>query len=272
MSDLVTSAANPTVKRVRLLADRKHRRRQGAFVVDGIQPVWRAVTAGREIDALIVAPDLLTNPDALRMVADREAAGVRVVRMSRDVFLRLSDRDGPSGLMAIVRGSIPTLSQFDPPPGSVVVALHEPGNPGNVGTIVRTADAVDAGGVVLVGPAADPLAPAAVKASMGSLFAVPIVRAENADEFFTWATRAERSVYAVTGTGRHDHWDLTYPPGVVLLLGGEGPGLPDDVIARCDDSVRIPMAGTVESLNLAAAAAVILYEVTRRRREAPGRV
>lgn len=265
MSELITSATNPTVKRVRLLADRKHRRRHTAFVVEGLQPVWRAVSAGRDIEALVVCPDLLANADAVRMVDELAAAGVRVARVSRDVFVRLSDRDGPAGLMAIVHGSVPGLSEFGPRAGSVVVALHEPSNPGNVGTIIRTADAVGAGGVILIGPSADPLAPAAIKASMGSLFAVPIARASDVDEFFGWSARAERPVYAITGTGRHDHWSATYPPSVVLLFGSEGPGLPDDVTNRCDDTVRIPMVGTAESLNLATAASVVLYEVTRTR-------
>lgn len=266
MTDLITSAANPVVKRVRLLADRKHRRREGAFVVEGPQPVWRAVAAGRAIEVLIVAPDLLANPDAARMVDDQESAGVRVARVSSDLFLRLSDRDGPAGLMAVVRGAIGGLDAFDPPADTVVVALHQPANPGNVGTIIRTADATGAGGVVLVGSSADPLAPASVKASMGSLFAVPVAHAADADALLTWAGTHDRPVYAVTGSGRRDHWDADYPPGTVLLLGSEGPGLPDDLAARCDDSVRIPMTGTAESLNLATAASVILYELARHRR------
>lgn len=265
MTDLITSAANPTVKRVRLLAERKHRRRQEAFVVEGLQPVWRAVTAGRELEALIVAPELLTQPEATRMVDEQEAAGVRVARVSRELFGRLSERDGPAGLMAIVHGSIGGLDGIDPPADAVVVALHEPANPGNVGTIVRTADATGAGAVVLVGRSADPLAPASVKASMGSVFALPIAHAVDADELLAWAAQHQRPVYAVTGAGRHDHWAMDYPRGVVLLLGSEGPGLPDDVADRCDDRVRIPMTGTAESLNLATAASVVLYEVVRRR-------
>jgi RNA methyltransferase, TrmH family len=265
VTDLVTSTANPTVKRVRLLAERKHRRRQEAFVVEGLQPVWRAVTAGRDLEVLIVAPELLTQPDATRMVDEQEAAGVRVVRVSRDLFLRLSERDGPAGLMAIVRGSIGGLADFHPPAGSVVVALHQPANPGNIGTIVRTADATGAGAVVLVGRSADPLAPASVKASMGSVFALPVAQTADADELFAWATHQQRPVYAVTGGGRHDHWSVDYPRDVVLLLGSEGPGLPDDVADRCDDAIRIPMVGTAESLNLAAAASVVLYEVARRK-------
>src|SRR5215469_9710044 len=110
MADVITSAANPLVKRVRLLADRKYRRRESAFVVQGIQPVWQAVEAGSDVDVLIVAPDLLRHAGAVTMVAAQEAAGVRVARLSSELFSRISDRDEPSGLAAIVRAAPLTVA------------------------------------------------------------------------------------------------------------------------------------------------------------------
>ena len=177
MTGLISSAANPVVRRMRLLGDRKHRRREGAFVVEGIQPVWQAVEAGADVEVLVVAPDLLGGSPAAEMVAGQEAAGTRVARVTGELFARLSARDGPSGLAAIVRARVPGLASLPVTPGSVFVALHEVGNPGNLGTIIRTADAAGAAGVVLVGAAADPFDPVAVKASMGALFAVPVARA-----------------------------------------------------------------------------------------------
>ncbi len=174
---LISSAANPVVKRMRLLGDRRHRRREGAFVVEGIQPVWQAVEAGADVEVLVVAPGLLDGSAAARMVAGQEAAGVRVARLTTELFARVSARDGPSGMAAIVRATVPGLAGLAVTPGSVFVALHEVGNPGNLGTIIRTADAAGGAGVVLIGPAADPFDPAAVKASMGALFAVPVARA-----------------------------------------------------------------------------------------------
>src|SRR5699024_7579579 len=151
------SAANPTVKRYRALADRKHRRRESAFPVEGLQPVWRAVTAGWPIDTLLVAPELLTNPAANTMVAEQERAGIRVARLPREIFGRISDRDGPAGLAAIVRGSVRNLTAFRPHADGPLVALHRAGNPGNLGTILRTADAAGAAGLVTIGAGADPL-------------------------------------------------------------------------------------------------------------------
>src|SRR5450759_1700414 len=128
MADVISSAANPLIKRMRALADRKHRRREGAFVVQGVQPVWQAVEAHADIEALIVAPDLLSRPATVRMVAEQEDRGLRVVRVSSALFGRLADRDGPSGLAAIVRAQPAGLGDLTVLPDSVFVALHEIGS------------------------------------------------------------------------------------------------------------------------------------------------
>ena len=262
MTDLISSAANPVVKRMRLLGDRKHRRREGAFVVEGIQPVWQAVEAGADVEILVVAPDLLGSP-AAGMVAAQEAAGVRVARLTGELFARVSARDGPSGLAAIVRARVPGLASLPVTQGSVFVALHEIGNPGNLGTIIRTADAAGGSGVVLVGAAADPFDPATVKASMGALFAVPVARAADPAEFFAWAAGSEVTVITTSARARASFWEAGYPRPLALLLGAERAGLPDDVLAAGDLQVRIPMTGTAESLNLAVAAGLLLYQARR---------
>src|SRR6266568_7234783 len=187
MTGLISSAANPVVKRLRLLGDRKHRRREGVFVVEGIQPVWQAVEAGADVEVLVVAPDLLGGSPAARMVAGQEAAGTRVARLTAELFARVSPRDGPSGLAAIVRARVPGLAGLPVPPDALFVALHEIGNPGNLGSIIRTADAAGAAGVILLGQATDPFDPAAVKASMGAVFSVPVAHVAQPAEFFTWA-------------------------------------------------------------------------------------
>jgi TrmH family RNA methyltransferase len=263
MTDLISSAANPVVKRMRLLGDRKHRRREGAFVVEGIQPVWQAVEAGADVEVLVVAPALLGRSPAAEMVAGQEAAGTRVARVTRDLFARLSARDGPSGLAAIVRARVPGLASLPVTPDSVFVALFGVGNPGNLGTIIRTADAAGAAGVVLIGAAADPFDPVAVKASMGALFAVPVAGAADPAAFFAWADGAGVSVVTTSAKARTSFWEAAYPRPGALLLGAEGAGLPETVLAAGDVQARIPMAGTAESLNLAVAAALLLYQARK---------
>lgn len=264
MADVITSAANPLVKRVRLLADRKHRRRESAFVVEGIQPVWQAVEAGSDVEALIVAPDLLRHPGAAAMVAAQEAAGVHVARLSGELFRRISGRDGPSGLAAIVRAAPVSLPSLAAGPGSLFAALHCAGNPGNVGTIIRTASAAGADGVILIGPSADPYDPVAVKASMGALFTVPVAAAATEAEFLAWARGSGIRVAATSARGSVTCWEADLRPPLAVLLGSEGTGLPAGLLDAADLLVAIPMTGTAESLNLSVAAGILLYEVLRR--------
>jgi RNA methyltransferase, TrmH family len=270
MPELITSAANPLIKRVRLLGDRRHRRREGAFVVRGIQPVWQAVEADADIEALIVAPDLLREP-AAGLVAAQEASGARVVRISAELFWRIGDRDGPAGLAAIVRTPGLSLDILTVRPESVFVALHEVANPGNLGTIIRTADATGAAGVILVGPCTDPFDPVAVKASMGAVFSVPLAAVVEPAEFLRW--RADRGVALAVTSGQaggpgdpSTYWDATLPRPVAVLFGSEGTGLPADLLVAGDLRLRIPMTGTAESLNLAVATGLVLYEAWRQSR------
>jgi TrmH family RNA methyltransferase len=264
MAELISSAANPLIKRVRALADRKHRRRESAFVVQGIQPVWQAVEAGVGVEVLIVAPGLLRHAGAAAMVAAQEAAGVRVAKVSGELFGRISDRDEPSGVAAIVRSVSIGLADLNVDEGSLFATLHSPGNPGNVGTIIRTASAVGCDGVILIGPSADPYDPVAVKASMGAIFTVPVATVTSAEEFLDWTRHSGVTVAATSARSSVSCWEADLRPPLAVLLGSEGTGLPDDLLATADLRVAIPMTGTAESLNLAVAAGVLLYEVRRR--------
>jgi RNA methyltransferase, TrmH family len=264
MTEEITSAANPLIKQMRLLAERKHRRRQGAFVVQGIQPVWQAVEAGADVQALIVAPGLLTHRAALRMIAEQEARGTAVARVSTPLFTRIADRDGPSGLAAIVGVSPSRLADLPVRPDSEFVALHRVSNPGNLGTIIRTASAAGADAVILIGTSTDPYDPTAVKASMGALFSVPVAAAAAPGEFFDWAACRGVTVVASSARGPVTCWEAQFRRPGAVLLGSEGAGLPTALLARADEHVRIPMVGTAESLNLAVAAGILLYEAWRR--------
>jgi RNA methyltransferase, TrmH family len=270
MAELISSAANPLIKRIRLLADRQHRRREGAFVVRGVQPVWQAVEASADIEVLIAAPELLRDP-AAAMVAAQEARGVKVARLTGELFGRIADRDGPAGLAAIVRKRTGGLAGLSVLPDAVFVALHEVANPGNLGTIIRTADAVAAAGVILVGQSADPFDPVAVKASMGAVFSVPVVTEAAPAEFLRWCSDRGIAVAATSGSAALSLWDITLPRPVAVLFGSEGSGLPSELLAAGDLQLRIPMTGSAESLNLAVAAGILLYEAWRQSRgDAPG--
>lgn len=263
MVDLISSSSNPLIKRIRALSERKHRRREGVFFVEGLQPVWQAVEAGATIETFVVAPELLLSEPAQQMIAEQETQGVRVARVTRAIFTSLSEREGPTGLAAIVRAQTVKLEDLSVQPGAPLVVLHEVGNPGNLGTIIRTADAAGAGGIILLGDTTDPFAPAAVKASMGSLFAVPIAHLADPEQFFSWATAQGVAIVTTSARATTTHWSANYPRPLALLLGSEGTGLPAELLARGDLQVKIPMSGTARSLNLAVATGILLYEVRR---------
>lgn len=262
--DLITSASNPLVKRVRLLAaDRRARRREGALVVEGTGPVWRAVEAGADVETLLAAPDLVAGGAAERLVASAVAAGIPVARLSAELFERLSGKEGPAGVMAVVRRTVPPVDDLVPASDAVAVALHEVATPGNLGTILRAAEAAGAAPVVTIGAATDPHAPGAVKASMGSVFDVPVGHARDIDEFFGWADRHGMRVVTTSARAATSVWQADWTPPVALLLGSEGDGLDPATIARGDLQVTIPMVGKPTSLNLAVAAGILLFEARK---------
>jgi RNA methyltransferase, TrmH family len=259
----ITSTANPLIKRVRALAQRKYRRAEGAFVVEGIRPVWQAVESAAGVETLLLAPELLASEPARELVERQRASGTRVVHVSRGVFESFAEREHPSGLAAIVRIARRRLDDLVVAPRSLFVALHEAGNPGNLGTILRTMDAVGASGLITIGDATDPYHPTAVKASMGALFTVPLVQVAGIDEVLAWCHGHGIGVVATSSQAAQSHWSVAYPQSCLLLFGSEGEGLSPGLLAQGDLAVHIPMTGQVDSLNLAVAAGILLYEVRR---------
>jgi TrmH family RNA methyltransferase len=261
VADLISSASNPLVKRIRALGERRTRRREGAFLVEGVSPVWQAVDAGAEIEVLVVCDELLERSPARTMVAAQESAGATVAHLSLDLFTRISDRDGPSGLAAIVRAPDSSVETLEVTADSFFVAAHEMSNPGNLGTVIRTAEGLGSAGVLLLGDGADPLSPQAVKASLGSLFHLPVVHLPGLDALFDWAgTSGVRTVTtSATATTRLRDADLSRP--LVLLLGAERTGLPRAALERSDVAVTIEMSGRATSFNVAVAAGILMYEV-----------
>jgi RNA methyltransferase, TrmH family len=263
VTEVISSISNPLVKRVRKLRQKKHRDEQGAFLVEGIRPVWSAVSSDKEVEAVIVAPDLLTSDDARDMLAQTSA---RVIEVTPEVFEALAEREHPSGISAVVKSWSRDLVDLKLSHDSIVMAIDDPGSPGNLGTILRTADAAGVAAVVLTGSGTDPFHPTAVKASMGTLFSVPIHRAPDIASLVKWCQDEGVATVATSARARSDHWDVEYPAPAVLLFGSEATGLPRDVVDGADISVRIPMGGDASSLNLAVAAGIIVFEVVRERK------
>ena len=268
---LITSLRNPRIKALRALQHRKYRQQEGRFLVEGIRLVEEALTCGAPVETLVHAPGLLVSERARALVA--QAAGIDHLAVSDEVFASLSDREGPQGIAAVVRIEDRSLEAIPLSGDLLAVVAYGLRDPGNLGSIVRTADAAGASGVVVVEPSADLYDPQAVRATMGSLFALPVVRMEDGTALATWYTRIRAAghalaVVASSAHGTQVYYELNYCRPLVLLLGSERHGLPEAVRAQADALVRLPMAGRATSLNVSAAAAALIYEAVRQRRAA----
>ena len=264
---LITSTGNSTIKLIRGLRARKERDRQGRYFVEGIRVVGEAVQNGATIDLIVVAPGLLTSEFALNTVEEARRDGVPTLAVSDEVFGSLSLRDGPQGIGAIIRQRWEPLSSLRPQGDDLWVALEAVQDPGNLGTILRTADAVGARGVILVGQATDPYDPVAVRASMGSVFAQRLGKA-TVSEFLAWRRATRVSLVGTSGAGATGYRKMTYPTPLVLISGSERQGLSFELLESCDAVVQIPMVGRPDSLNLAVATSVVLYEIFAQRHPA----
>ncbi|MEO1102409.1 MAG: RNA methyltransferase [Pseudomonadota bacterium] len=255
----ITSVANPIVKAARALHQTKARRESGLFLAEGQKLVMDALQVGW-VPEMIIALEPERDEDGAAQVAARvRAAGGDVVWTSGAVMEKLARRDNPQTMIGVFEQRLSPLASFT---AGTIVVLEGPRDPGNVGTIIRTADAAGASGAVLVGTCADPFGVEAVRATMGSIFHVPLARASG-DAFAAHLAGFGGAVIGTHLAATTDVRALTPTEPQMLVMGTEQAGLSDALAALCTERVRIPMAGQADSLNLAVATAIALYELRR---------
>lgn len=250
-------------RRVRTLQDRKTRQDEGVVFVEGIRQALDAIESRFEIEAILVDPSRLKSARAWEAIAAAGQRGVEVAQLSPAEFERLSSRDNPAGLAATVRWRPENLRFIDANASGVYLAADDVRDPGNLGTIIRTADALGATGVIVHG-GTDPGHPTALRASLGSAFRTPVHTTPTLNELFYWSQSNGVAVYGTSARSDADLAKTVIPLPVVLLLGNEGTGLSGETLDRCDGLLRVPMTGSASSLNVAVAAGILLYEVQRR--------
>jgi TrmH family RNA methyltransferase len=259
----VTSLANPIIKDIKALTDKKTRQETGTFLAEGLKLVIDAIELGWTIRTLVYAKAAKGKPLVDQMAARTVASGGLVLEVTEKVLSSITRRDNPQMVVGIFDQRWLKLKDIRPKPGETYVALDRVRDPGNLGTIIRTADAAGASGVILVGETTDPFSLETVRATMGSVFAVPVVQA-TADEFLAWKKNAGVSVVATHLAGAVDYRTIDYrKKPVVLLMGNEQSGLPETLASQADALARIPQQGRADSLNLAVATAVMLFEARR---------
>ncbi|HSZ52089.1 MAG TPA: RNA methyltransferase [Caulobacteraceae bacterium] len=256
-SRVITSLANPTVKAVRALHMRRGRAESGLFLVEGLRSVTEAVEQGRKPAILLHGPAVAGHP----LVRQASAASRETLEVSEAILAKISRRENPQMVLGVFEQGLTELESLDPLSATCWVALENVRDPGNLGTIIRTADAAGCGGVILIGECCDPYSVEAVRATMGSIFATPLAEASVAD-FLTWRGRWPGAVIGTHLDAQADFRRAPYRAPNLLLMGNEQAGLSAELATTCDLTVKIPMRGRADSLNLAVATAIMIYAVT----------
>jgi TrmH family RNA methyltransferase len=261
MPEIITSSSNPLVKQIRALRLHKPRQESGLFVVEGIHHVGEAIEAGWRIETLAYAPDQLTSEYGRQLVEQQIRHKGRCVALSADLFSTVADKENPQGILAVVHQQTRALEQMTSENFKTGAALVSPQDPGNVGAILRSLDAVGADGLILLEGGVDPFHPVCVRASMGTIFWKQLAQASFVD-FLQWA---RKNGYRLIGSSAHAKTGYrVYQPSAqatILVLGSEQKGLAHEQLAACDDTLSLPMNGRVSSLNLAVAAGILLYRL-----------
>lgn len=264
-SPIITSYQHPLIQRIHQLRRREIREQTGLYYVEGLRFVLQAVQHHAALEALVVCHPLLTNAFARRLVRQQRRMGVPILEVTARVMHQLALVEDPQGIGAVVRQQWEDLARLTPGDELCWIALQMVRSVGNLGTMLRTSNAVGGAGVILLGNAVDPYDPAAVRATMGALYSQRLVRATLAG-FGRWKQRHRCLLIGASPDAPTDYQALAYRPPIILLLGEERRGIPADLQMLCDHLVRIPMVGGSDSLNVGVAAGVMLYELFNQRR------
>ncbi|MES2338614.1 MAG: RNA methyltransferase [Pseudomonadota bacterium] len=261
----ITAFSNPLVKATQRLRDRKHRRDAGRFLAEGLRILTEAREAGRLPETLFFVPTTTDRPLVTALVAATEAAGGEAIETTADILSKLSGKDNPGAVIGVYEEFLTPLVSIDRTSAAIWLVAERLRDPGNLGTILRTADAVGAGGLILIDECVDPFSVEAVRASMGALFTIPVARA-TWNDFRAWLRSGPGQLVGLSLDTTDDYRAATYCAPTFLLTGNEAQGMPDAMAAECDLLVKIPMLGKADSLNAAVATAVMAYEVLGRTR------
>lgn len=272
---IITGFSNPLIKQVRALRDKKHRRAARQFLAEGLRILAEAQDAGHLPDLLFYADAARLPPRAAPLIRATEAAGSSIIATSTEILAKLSGKDNPQTMIGVYAEPSTALAGLDRSAASIWLVAQAMRDPGNLGTMLRTGDAVGAGGLILIDDAVDPFGHEVVRASMGAIFTQRVVQCRW-EEFLAWYRAAPlpaRGCLIATSLAADsvDYRQPAYPAPAFILIGNEAQGLPDAYAAACDVRVRMPMRGRADSLNAAVAAAVMAYQVLDAQSHGPGR-
>ncbi len=256
----VTAFSNSTVKLLRSLRDKKARRSEGLFLAEGLRILTEARDSGRLPEIVAFSAEGAGHPLAAEIIAATEAAGGDAIETGPEILSKMSGKDNPQMLLGAYRQPETSLERLDRSKAPLWIVAQALRDPGNIGTILRTGDAVGAGGLILIDDSADAFSVEAVRASMGAIFTQDIATARW-PEFVSWLRSENGQLVGTSLKATRDYLNGDYQQPCFVLIGNEQQGLPADYEAECDLLVKIPMAGRADSLNAAVAAAVMAFAI-----------
>ncbi len=259
----ITSLSNPIIKDIKSLTQKKNRDASNKFIAEGLKLVIDAIDRGWEIEILIYSKAAAQKEIVQKTAAKVVANSGLVLEVTEKVLTSITRRDNPQMVVGVFKQEFTELDKIKPEIGDTYIALDRVRDPGNLGTIIRTADAAGIKGVILVGATTDAFSIETVRATMGSVFAMPISKCD-VEDFLKWQSTHDASVIGSHLKGSVDYRTIDYTSKpTILLMGNEQAGLPDELASKCDQLARIPQVGDADSLNLAIATALMSYEARR---------
>lgn len=259
---MISSTSNPRIKAIRKLADSKERAATNTFLAEGLRVVGQAVDSGAKIQELLYCEELLVSDYGRNLVEKlRQNSTIEIIEVSKEVFESLARKDKPQGIAAVIRQNWANLLDINGIEAGTWVALEAVQNPGNLGTILRTCDAVAAKGLILLDQSTDPYDPAAIKASMGAIFTVPVFRADLTSLENFLHQNPDINAIGTSDKAEKDCFEFNFPDPILLMMGSEREGLSASYQQLCQNMISIPMEGDCDSLNLSVATGVMLYQI-----------
>jgi RNA methyltransferase, TrmH family len=260
----ITSLANPELKAAKALTLKKNRTAEKRFLAEGAKLAIDALDAGWDVETLFVARNMMDEPYVAKLAMRAVSAGANLFKVPEKAIANMTRRDNPQAVVSIIKERLSALSSIGPLQAEeTIIALDRVRDPGNLGTIIRTADAAGVKAVVLVGDCVDVFSLETVRATMGSLFAIPIMKS-TPEALFGFAKTNKAQVIGTHLAGAKDYRVLDYMvKPTIILMGNEQSGLPDAIAQQCDALALIPQTGKADSLNLAVASALMIYETRR---------
>lgn len=257
---LITGFSNPTVKFLRSLREKKHRKAAGKFLAEGLRLLTDARECGHLPETLVMSTLRDHHPLLSALEADVLASGGDVIECDVDILAKITGKENPQAVAAVFAEFDTSLAVLDRSTAKIWLVAQALRDPGNLGTMLRTGDAVGAGGLILIDDCADPFSVEAVRASMGAVFTQKIAQARWED-FVPWLRSGNGQLVAASLRHAVPYRGATYAAPCFVMVGNESRGLPEDYEAACDLRVTMPMRGRADSLNAAVAGAVLAYEV-----------